>query len=203
MDFKINKSDWFVDANNQSSIVSEITMQVSSAAANIIIKGKPFISVVLNSSEPPIKSRITMVDDKSRSQTDTSTKGWGATCNGISTGRMLSAQETKYHINILELLAVKLARQRFTKYRNVKGILHQVDNIVVLKYLIKMEGGEGGREVLKTAEYLPSELNVVADWESRNSLESSEWMLSHQIFQKVCQVRGFLDIELFASRLSH
>ena len=42
-------------------------------------------------------------------QTDASKKGWGATCNGISTGGMWSAQEMKYHINILELLAVKLA----------------------------------------------------------------------------------------------
>ena len=37
-------------------------------------------------------------------QRDASTKGWGATCNDISTGGMWSAQEIKYHINILELL---------------------------------------------------------------------------------------------------
>ena len=54
-----------------------------------------------------------------------------------------------------------------------------------------------------TTEYLPSKLNVAAEWESRNSLYSSEWMLSHQIFQKVCQIRGFPEIDLFASRLSH
>ena len=42
-----------------------------------------------------------------------------------------------------------------------------------------------------TAEYVPSELNVAANWQSRNSLDSSEWMLSHQILQKVCQIRGF------------
>ena len=54
-----------------------------------------------------------------------------------------------------------------------------------------------------TTEYLPSELNVTADWESRNSLDSSEWMLSHQISQNVYQIRGSSDIDLFASRLSH
>ena len=31
-------------------------------------------------------------------QTDASTKGWGATCNEISTGGMWSAQEMKNHI---------------------------------------------------------------------------------------------------------
>ena len=54
-----------------------------------------------------------------------------------------------------------------------------------------------------TAEYLPNELNVAADWESRNSLDSSEWMLSHKIFQKVCQIRGSPDLDLLASVLSH
>ena len=36
----------------------------------------------------------------------------------------------KYHIDILELLAVKLVIKAFTKYRDVKAILLQVDNIV-------------------------------------------------------------------------
>ena len=67
-DFRISKSVWLVDINNASSIASKITMSVSSAAANIILKGKPFISIsATNSSEPPIKNRITMVDNKSRS----------------------------------------------------------------------------------------------------------------------------------------
>ena len=114
-DFRIDRSDWVVDI--------KITMSVSSAAANIIFKGKPLISAK-NSSRQPIKNRITMVDNKSRflqwpiinsvsctgSHTDRClNKGLGATCNGISTGGMWSAQEMKYHINFLELLAVKLA----------------------------------------------------------------------------------------------
>ena len=131
---------------------------------------------------------------------------------------MWPPQEMKYHINIPELLAVKLAIQIFTKYRDVKAIHLQVDNIVALTYLMKMGGTQNLKMVelakeiwehlLKwgitiTAENLPSELNAAADWESRNSLDSSEWMLSHQIFKKVCQIRSFLDMNLFVSRLSH
>ena len=41
-------------------------------------------------------------------QTDASTKGWGATCNGISTGGMWFAQEMKNHVIVLELSAIKL-----------------------------------------------------------------------------------------------
>ena len=65
IDFRINESDWFVDINNPSSIASKITMSVSSATANIIFKGKPFISAK-NSFERPIKNRISMMDNKSR-----------------------------------------------------------------------------------------------------------------------------------------
>ena len=105
----------------------------------------------------------------------------------------------KYHINILELLAVKLAIQTFTKYRDVKAIHLQVDNIVALTYLMKMGGTQNLKMVelakeiweylLKwgitiTAEYLPSELNLTADWESRNILDSSEWIKVIKFFRK-------------------
>ena len=131
---------------------------------------------------------------------------------------MWSVQEMKYQINILELLAVKLAIQTFTKYRDVKAIHLQVDNIVALTYLMKMGGTQNLKMVelakeiseylLKwgittTAECFQGELNVTADWEYRNILDSSEWMLNHQIFQKVCQIRVFSEIDLFASHLSH
>ena len=194
--FTINKSDSIVEINKPSSTASKMTMSVSSAAANIIFKGKPFISAK-NSSGPPIKNRITMVENKPRSlqwpiissasctgsHTDRCLNNGlgGGTCDGISTGGMWSAQEMKYHINILELLAVKLAIQKFTKCRDVKAIHLQVDNIVALPYLMKMGGTQNLKMVelakgileylLKwgitiTAEYLPSELNLTADWES-------------------------------------
>ena len=84
----------------------------------------------------------------------------------------------KYHINILELLAVKLAIQTFTKYRDVKAIHLQVDNVVASTYLMKMGGTQNlkmeelakeiweyllKRGIKITAEYLPREMNVAAD----------------------------------------
>ena len=71
-------------------------------------------------------------------QTDASTKGWGATYYGISTGGMWSAQEMKNHINVLKLLAIKLAIQTFSKTLKHKVIHLQVDNMVALTYLLKM-----------------------------------------------------------------
>ena len=40
--------------------------------------------------------------------TDASQLGWGAICNKVSTQGLWSTQETTYHINILEVLAVQL-----------------------------------------------------------------------------------------------
>ena len=62
-------------------------------------------------------------------------------------GGMWPAQEMKYHINILELLALKLAILTFTKYREVKAMHLQVDNTVALTYVMKM--GRKGVRVLK------------------------------------------------------
>ena len=81
---------------------------------------------------------------------------------------------------------------------------HQVDNIVA--YLMKMGGtqnlkmAELAKEIWEyllkwritiTAEYLPSELNSTADWESRNILDSSEWMLSALNFLESLPDKGF------------
>ena len=105
----------------------------------------------------------------------------------------------------------------------MKAVHFQIDNTTALMYLLKM-GGEGGGTgnkrpldlakdiwdyIMKngisriSAEYLPSCLNVEADWQSRNTRDSSEWKLFPQIFHQICQMKGTPEIDLFASRLSH
>ena len=116
-------------------------------------------------------------------------KGLGATCNGISTGGMWSAQEMKNFINGLELLVIKLDIQTFSKTLKHKANHLQVDNMVALKYLLKVGGARNLKLVqlakktwvhllecgiTLTAEYLPSKLNVTAEWDSRNNSNSSE-----------------------------
>ena len=53
-----------------------------------------------------------------------------------------------------------------------------------------------------TAEYLRSSMNEEADWQSRNSKDHSEWKLLPQVFQRICQIKGKPEMDLFASRLS-
>ena len=74
-------------------------------------------------------------------QTNASKKtGWVVPCQGLTTQGVWSRQERPLHINLLELLAVKLALLSFFKNREVRAILFQIDNTTALRYLKKMEG---------------------------------------------------------------
>ena len=70
-------------------------------------------------------------------QMDASLFGWGAALQGKSIRGAWSLLERKWHINKLELLAVKLALQTFLKSKNFTSIHIQMDNIVTLTYLKK------------------------------------------------------------------
>ena len=100
---------------------------------------------------------------------------------GNKTKRLSSVNHTTKRIHLHQLLVVKLAMQPFTKCRDVRAIHLQVGNIVALTHLMKMGGTlnlkmvELAKEIWKnllkwgitiTARYLPSELNLAADWES-------------------------------------
>ena len=104
-----------------------------------------------------------------------------------------------------------------------KNLLHltihvQVENKVALACLLKM-GDTRSLQLLKirksiwnyllshqiniTAEYLPSRVNVRADWESRNATNSSDWKLHQKVYLKIIKLLGTPTVDLFRSRLCH
>ena len=82
-------------------------------------------------------------------QADASKKDWGAVCQGIKTGWLWSKKEQEYHINLLELLAIKLALLTFSKMIHFKSVHVQVDNQTALSYLLKV----GGKRVRNLSEF--------------------------------------------------
>ena len=50
-----------------------------------------------------------------------------------------------------------------------------------------------------TVEYLPSSLNILANLESRQTVDSSEQILSQKLFQNLCLNLGAPAVDLFAS----
>jgi len=69
---------------------------------------------------------------------DASTLEWGAVCQGVRTGGQWTADEARYHINILELKAAFLAIQSFLKDQEAVSILVRVDNRTAIAYMNKM-----------------------------------------------------------------
>ena len=71
---------------------------------------------------------------------DVSRQGWGAYCQGVSTGSRWALEETSYHINCLELLAGSLAVKCFTKERAKAQVLLLMVNISAV-YIYQQDGG--------------------------------------------------------------
>ena len=146
------------------------------------------------------------------------TGGWGAVSHSGSTGGMWTKEEASLNINIQELLAAELAIKTFTKEVKPRSIHIRIDNTTALSYLIKMGGTKCPpmviitkriweyllrHEITITAQWIPSHLNTIADWESRNVRDSAEWKLCPRVFQSICQKWGHPEIDLFASRVLH
>jgi hypothetical protein len=96
-------------------------------------------------------------------------------------------------------------------------VLLQMDNTTAVTYVNKM----GGRVSLLShlaetlwnwclhqniqvqAQYIPGEINQIADRLSRKGAEHQDWMLNPEIFQKINFLWGPHKTDLFASRLNH
>ena len=148
---------------------------------------------------------------------DASLVGWGVRCLNQRTRGLWSVKEQKLHINVLELTAVLLAIQTFTKERKHQHILVRTDNTTAKSYINHIGGTHSPtlnvialsiwnwcleRHLHLSAEYLPGVENQIADAESRHSESCCDWMLHPQVFEQINSLMGPLDVDLFASRLT-
>ncbi|XP_040261452.1 uncharacterized protein LOC120977528 [Bufo bufo] len=123
---------------------------------------------------------------------DASLSGWGAHCEGITTGGGWSEIETGFHINALELLAGSFAIKSFTRDTARSCIQLRMDNVSAVRYINGMGGTRStilsrlakdfwdyclSKELVVLAEYLPGVHNIHADWSSRHLSDSSDWQL--------------------------
>ena len=162
-------------------------------------------------------------------RTDASLLGWGATCNGRSTGGRWSMEEAAQHINCLELKAAILALKAFLRVgmqpppqslsnHPPRHILLEMDNTTAVAYVNRRGGTQSpslsllALELLSflltqgswvTARHLPGVLNVEADAASREFNMRMEWMLRKDVFQDIAHHFYVPEVDLFASRLNH
>ena len=71
---------------------------------------------------------------------DASTWGWGANCEGVTTGGPWTPVEKSHHINYLDLLAAFLSLKSFAANLHAVSILLHLDNITAIAFINRMEG---------------------------------------------------------------
>jgi hypothetical protein len=149
--------------------------------------------------------------------TDASKVGWGGIVKGTRTQGQWSEEESKLHINILEMKAAEFVVKAFTKdLRNIHCHL-RLDNKSCVAQINKMGGtrSESLFEALEglwhycldhgitiTAEHLPGVLNNEADEQSRIFADVSNWKLREEYFRQINLQWGPVEIDLFADRLN-
>ena len=148
---------------------------------------------------------------------DASKKGWGAECNGMTTGGMWTLEESRLHINLLELKAALFALKTFCKDIHHSSILIRSDNSTTVAHInhmgsVKTEAHKIIRELwlwcltndnFVIATFLPGALNDQADFQSRVDRCQIEWQLNCGVFDKLMNKFGPCDIDLFASRVNN
>ena len=146
--------------------------------------------------------------------TDASKKGWGAVCNNLQTNGRWSAAEKLLHINVLELKGAFLAIQSLLKNQHHKTVSLNMDNSTAVAY-VNHKGGTHSSELVDLtlqlwdwciqndlyiiAHRVPGKLNTLADQESREFRDETDWMIDPKI------IRPFLTncvTDLFATRLT-
>lgn len=146
--------------------------------------------------------------------TDASLSGWGAYCDGESTGGWWSCEEKESHINVLEMKAASLGLKCFASRLEHGQVLLRIDNTTAIACINKMgsvqykqlhnEAKElwqwcERRELKVFASYIASKENCEADAESRKKPTDTEWALAGWAFREIEKEFGKFDIDLFAS----
>ena len=150
-------------------------------------------------------------------QSDASTSGWGAYCDGKRAGGPWSDTEVNTHINVLETTAAFLALQFFCSAYDNKHIRLEMDNTTTVSYVNNMGGNHSSecnatarqmwlwciqRNIWLSASHIPGVTNVEADRLSRQINDHTEWALNDEVFNRICTQLFRPQVDMFASRLN-
>lgn len=147
--------------------------------------------------------------------TDACLTGWGAKVGDARTGGHWAHAELD-HINCLELKAILLSLKSLCKRCEQTHIRLRSDNSTAIACINRCGSTKlslntlteqifdwaAMRDITLSAEYVRGIDNVEADAESRVRNIDTEWMLLPCIFNRLCEVFFFPDIDLFASRIN-
>ena len=172
-----------------------------------------WVNNVLGSSKPASHGKPTL-----NITADAPKLGWGALCDGVSSGGNWTQIEAERHINYLEMLAILLGLQTFAKDVSETHVRVMTDNTTAISALNNMGTSHSDtcnalgnaiwewcipREIYLTVAHIPGKQNLVADFESRCNQTAAEWKLDPCSLHKALQTLYFkLDIDLFALQIN-
>jgi hypothetical protein len=149
---------------------------------------------------------------------DASLSGWGGVMNDIPTGGHWTADESKQHINYLELLAAFFVLKCFIGCLGGKHVKFMIDNTTAVSVINNKGTSHNDKcnevvcdiwalcekhAIWLTAAYIPGKQNIIADQESRKKNIDTEWMLNPQFLNTALSTFAFSPIiDLFASRIN-
>ena len=150
--------------------------------------------------------------------TDASLTGWGAVTEYNKCGGLFSKEESKLHINVLELKAILFGLKSLLSNTSNCCIKILSDNSTAVGCINNMgscKSKDCNRETIQIwewaiyrdiwliASHIPGVLNVEADFESRRNETQLEWKLNERILSEIIDYFGFTpNIDLFASRIN-
>lgn len=168
--------------------------------------------------DPHIFRRGRPCKDRRREEimtTDASLSGWGATWRDSTIAGKWSPEEQTWHINVLELTAVKKALSHWDSDLRDCRLTVLSDNSTVVSYLNKQGGTKSpslcwqtidlisradSRNILLRATHLAGKENIVADALSRGwRLDDKEWTLDQKWADHVFRMYDRPHIDLFAA----
>jgi hypothetical protein len=151
--------------------------------------------------------------------TDASLMGWGAHLEDCTAHGVWDTDQSSWHINSLEMEAVRLALLAFETPLAGLRVRVFTDNTTVASYINKQGGTVSeslslqaerlllwshSRGISLLAAFVPGKMNVLADALSRPHLIlQTEWTVAHKVLEPVWRLWHRPMIDLFATRFSH
>ena len=150
-----------------------------------------------------------MGEPNSTVTTDASMEGWGAHSENVEVGGRWLLDESKDHINVLELRAIFLALQSLV-YVLDDHVRILTDHTTAMAYIRNMGGtrcNAVAKQIWEWAQHkhvwlggtTPGTHSIIADRKSRRFHDHLEWSLNNTIFQIIFNQWGTPDVDLFAS----
>ena len=176
---------------------------------------------MVNTNRFEIGTSIHPPDPKIFLYMDASHFGWGAHLEPmrLSFHGRWTEDQSQLHINMLEMMAIRLALKQAITFIHHSCIMISTDNTTVVSY-VNIQGGTHSpnlcmevweilswcleHDIVIRVCHIPGKFNILADCLSRlDKPIRTEWALDQTVVNSIFQMLNFPNVDLFATRFNH